>query len=122
MNRIEQFGINQYPEKGKKHPMIDKNKYFSVLGELLNGHYAIIKSTHLIPQEGQQYIDGFLAAGRALNAVEYDELRDFIEKIHFETFGMTVEERRKSLKLTTGSIEDCLDVPTYVRQGIKLEF
>lgn len=102
--------------------MIDKHKYLETLRELLNGHYAIIKSTHIMPQERQGFIDGYLAAARALNAVDYDELKDFIEKIHFEIFGKTVEERRKSLKLKPGTVEDCLDVPAYLRQGIKLEF
>lgn len=102
--------------------MIDKRKYFETLGELLNGHYVIIKNASIIPQERQDFIDGYLAAARALNAIDYDELKDFIEKIHFETFGKTVEERRKSLKLKSGTSDDCLEIPAYVRQGIKLEF
>lgn len=101
---------------------INKERYLGLLENILSEHYRIIKDTGIITIDRQQYIDGYLTAVRALDAIDYDELKTFIEKVHFEVFGMSIEERRTKIKVKPGTAEDDLEIPAYVRQGTNLEF
>jgi hypothetical protein len=102
--------------------MINTNKFFKLLGELLREYYQDIKNTGIPSPEREQFINGYLTAARTLNAVYQKELKDYVEKIHFEIFNMNIEERRKSLPVQSDLSEDELEVPAFKRQGIKLKF
>lgn len=97
-----------------------KDGYLKFLGQLLREHYNTIKETGSAPSDSQQFLNGYLTAARTLHAVYQKELNDFAEKVHFEVFNMTIEERKKTLQ--TEPSEDELDIPTYKRKGIRLKF
>jgi hypothetical protein len=112
-----------------------KDIYLNFLGQLLREHYKSIKETGSASSDSEQYINGYLTAARKLNAVYQKELNDYTERIHYEVFNMTIEERKKSLQIKPdlsedelenpvkpGQPEDELDVPAYKRKGIKLKF
>jgi hypothetical protein len=111
-----------------------KDIYLNFLGQLLREHYKSIKETGSASSDSQQFINGYLTAARRLNAVYQKELNDYTERIHFEVFNMTIEERKKSLSVKpdlseeelenpdkAGLLEDDLDIPAYKRKGIKLK-
>ncbi|MCJ7821190.1 MAG: hypothetical protein MUP53_08300 [Bacteroidales bacterium] len=113
-----------------------KERYLNVLGQLLREHYNSIKKTGSASTEAQQFINGYLTAARRLNAIYQKELNDYTERIHFEIFNMSIEQRKKSLQIKPDlpeeepedsdkpslSEEDELDVPAYKRKGVKLKF
>ena len=113
-----------------------KEAYLKLLGQLLREHYKSIRETGSASSESQQFINGYLTAARKLNAVYHKELSDYTERIHYEVFNMTIEQRKKSLQIKPElsedelenpdkpglSEEDELDVPTYKRKGVKLKF
>lgn len=101
--------------------MINKDRYVALLTKTLNEHYNAIKKKAIDYKDRQQYIDGYLTAARALDAFNYEELEEIIGKIHFEAFGKTVEERRRSGLIKSSSDEESLDIPTFIRKGILLE-
>ena len=88
--------------------------------QLLTELYNIIQETGNIPPDRQQYIDGYLTAIRALDVITHEELEEFIKKVHFDYFGMTIEERRANMKTRSGTPDDYLDIPTYIREGKKI--
>ena len=111
-----------------------KDIYLNFLGQLLREHYNSIKETGSVSSDSQQFINGYLTAARRLNAVYQKELNDYTERIHFEIFNMTIEERKKSLQIKPDlsddelenpvepSIpEDEIDIPAYKRKGVKLK-
>ena len=102
--------------------MIDKDRYFEILKHILSEHYNIMNATHKIVPERQQFIDGYITAAVALDALSQAELQEFIEKLHFEVFGMTIQERRKTMTFENGAEEDSLEVPAYIKKGVELEF
>ena len=100
--------------------MINKERYITVLSQLLNDYYKEIKRTSSASKESKQYIDGYLTAARALNIFQYEELKDIVEKIHLKAFGKSIHERRLS-ELTESSPDDeFLEIPTYIREGMSL--
>jgi len=113
-----------------------KDIYLNFLGQLLREHYNSIKKTGSASSDSQQFINGYLTAARRLNAVYQKELNDYAERIHFEVFNMTIEERKKSLQIKPEISEDNLenpvepglseeydlDIPTFKRKGVKLKF
>ena len=113
-----------------------KDIYLNFLGQLLREHYNTINETGSASLDSQQFINGYLTAARKLNAVYQKELNDYTERIHFEVFNMTIEQRKKSVQIKPDtsedepensvksglSEEDELDVPAYKRKGIKLKF
>ena len=111
-----------------------KDIYLNFLGQLLREHYNSIKATGSASSDSQQFINGYLTAARRLNAVYQKELNDYTERIHYEVFNMTIEQRKKSLQIKPdpsddepenpdkpGLPEDELDIPAYKRKGIKLK-
>jgi hypothetical protein len=111
-----------------------KDIYINFLGKLLREHYNSIKETGSASLDSQQFINGYLTAARRLNAVYQKELNDYTERIHFEIFNMTIEERKNSLPIKPDLpedepenpvkpelSEDNFDVPAYKRKGIKLK-
>lgn len=122
-----------------------KDIYLNFLGKLLREHYKSIKETGSASSDSQQFINGYLTAARRLNAVYQKELNDYSERIHFEVFNMTIEERKKSLQIKPDlpeipvkpdqsedepelpvtpetSKDDEFGTPAYKRKGIKLKF
>jgi len=99
-----------------------KEAYLKFLGEILRDHYNAIKDTGAAPPGSQQFIDGYLTAARTLNAVYQKDLKDYTERIHFEIFHMTIDERQKLGSPLSEISEDELDIPAYKRKGIKLKF
>ena len=98
-----------------------KEGYLKVLGQILREHYGIIKETGISSSERQYFINGYLTAARTSNTVYQKELNDYIGRVHFEVFGMTIDQRKKSLNRPDMN-EDELDIPTYKRKGVKLKF
>ncbi|MFZ4437631.1 MAG: hypothetical protein ACOYOS_04330 [Syntrophales bacterium] len=111
-----------------------KERYMNVLGHLLREHYDGIKKTGSASSDSQQFINGYLLAGRKLNAVFQKELNDYAEMIHFEIFNMTVAERKKAVPVKPDPSadepenpdkpdlsENELDIPAYERKGVKLK-
>jgi hypothetical protein len=88
--------------------MINKDHYIEILSKVLNRHYDDIKQTGIESIERQQYIEGYLTAARALDAFDYKELKEVIDRIHFKAFGKTTDEKRRR-------------IPTYIRKGITLD-
>jgi len=74
--------------------MIKKDQYLEILQNLLNEHYNIMNATKKVFPERQQFIEGYITAAVALDVFDQKELTDFIEKLHFDVFGMTVSERQ----------------------------
>jgi hypothetical protein len=128
--------------------MISKNNFFDLLGKLLREFYKDMKDSGIPSVEREQFIHGYMTAARTLNAVFKKEMKDYIDKIHFEVFHMTVAERTKALQVKPDQsqeefsipmkpdphVEDLetpvkfeisddeFEVPTYKRKGIKLKF
>ncbi len=101
--------------------MINKKQYTEILSQLLSEHYNEIKKNNSPSNDRQQYIDGYLTAARALDAFEYDELKNIIDKVHFNAFGKTIKERHKSELSSHSPDENVLAIPTYIREGILLD-
>ena len=97
-----------------------KDAYLKFLEQLLREHYTTIKGTGSVPPNSQQFLNGYLTAARVLHAVYQKELNECAEKIHFEIFNMTIEERKKTSPIELS--EEELDIPTYMRKGIRLKF
>ena len=97
-----------------------KEGYLKFLGQPLREHYNSIKENGSASAESQQFLNGYLTAARTLHAVYQRGLNDYAEKIHFEIFNMTIEERKKAMPVALS--EEELDIPTYVRKGIRLKF
>jgi hypothetical protein len=101
--------------------MINKKRYTEILSQLLNEHYNEIKKKDSPSNDRHQYIDGYLTAARALDVFDYDELKKIIDNIHFNTFGESIEERRKSALDKYSLDEKILAIPTFIRDGILLD-
>jgi regulator of sigma D len=99
-----------------------KDAYLKFLGQLLREHYNSIKDTGVTSSDSQEFINGYLTAARTLNAIYQKDLKDYIERIHFEIFHMTIDERRKMGNLQSEISEADLDIPAYKRKGVKLKF
>ena len=99
-----------------------KEGYLKFLGQLLREHYNNFKETGVESTDSKQFLNGYLTAARTLNAVYQKELTDCIERIHFEIFHMTIEERKKSMQLPPDPTEEELGVPAYKRKGVRLRF
>jgi hypothetical protein len=56
-----------------------------------------------------------------LDVLDYDELKEIINKIHFDAFGKTIEERRQSESQAMSADDAEMAIPTFIRQGIVLE-
>ncbi|MBU1965209.1 MAG: hypothetical protein KKD24_05275 [Proteobacteria bacterium] len=88
-----------------------KDIYLNFLGQLLREHYNSIKETGSVSSDSQQFINGYLTAARKLNAVFQKELNDYTDRIHYEVFNMTIEQRKKSLQIKPDLSDDELENP-----------
>jgi hypothetical protein len=101
--------------------MINKDRYFEILERLLKSYYDEIKVKNRASEQRRHYIDGYMKAARTLDCIGYDELWEVIGRVHFEVFGKTIEERRRSELEELSPEDDSLAIPAYVRQGIELD-
>jgi hypothetical protein len=106
--------------KGDNITQMTKGSYLKFLDQLLREHYAAIKESGSVSSNSQQFLNGYLTAARTLHAVYQKELNEFAEKVHFEIFNMTIAERKKTMQVELS--EEELDIPTYMRKGIRLKF
>jgi len=87
-----------------------KDIYLNFLGQLLREHYKSIKETGSASSDSQQFINGYLTAARRLNALYQKELNDYAERIHYEVFNMTIEERKSHYRSN----------PTYRKMSLRI--
>ena len=52
--------------------MANKARYIEILTQVLNEHYKEVKRHCEGSKDRQQYVDGYLAAARVLDAFSYD--------------------------------------------------
>ena len=61
-----------------------------------------------------------MEAGRIIG-IGFNELKVIIDEEHFKVFEMSIEEREKAFKETASFDETYYDIPTWVREGKRLE-
>ena len=101
--------------------MTNKERYLDILSHILWEHYNEIKLKNSVSEERKQYIKGYMAAARALNVFDYEELKEVIDKMHFKAFGKTIKERKKSKTSDSPLDDELLEIPTFIREGISLK-
>ncbi len=101
---------------------MNQNHYWQKLEDLLREYYTIIRTINKVSERQEQYIQGFLAAGRYLGVVTEAEQMAVIERVHHDIFGESVEQRKTSRRNRPASSEDYYNVPTWLRKGVKLRF
>ena len=101
---------------------MNPNHYWQKLEDLLREYYTIIRTINKVSERQEQYIQGFLAAGRYLGVVTEAEQMVVIERVHHDIFGESVEQRKASRRNRPASSEDYYNVPTWLRKGVKLRF
>jgi len=94
-------------------------RYLEYLSELLAETYALLKEIKIIPPGRKSFIDGVMSAGQFLGVTKND-LEKLIEKVNYEVFGMSVQERRRVFKEIHLSEEKLYDIPAYIRKGKRL--
>ena len=62
-----------------------------------------------------------MAAARVLNVLDYEELKEIIDKVHFNTFGKTIEERKQSESSESFLNKEFMEILTFIREGISLK-
>jgi len=98
----------------------EKTIYGECLRKLLRNSYLVLKESKVFPKEKKWFIQGFMEAGRILG-VQFGELKEIIDEEHFKVFGTSVEKRKKTFKTTASFDETYYDIPTWLREGKKLE-
>jgi len=101
--------------------MINKDRYLGILQDTLKEHYNIMNTTNKVFPDRQQFIDGYITAAVALDVFDHNELADFIERLHYDVFGMTIKERQQTRTFEHGTDDDYLKVAAYIRNGVALE-
>ena len=61
-----------------------------------------------------------MAAARVLNVLDYEELKEIINKVHFKAFGKTIEERKRSESSESFLNNEFMEILTFIREGISL--
>jgi hypothetical protein len=101
--------------------MINKERYLDILSHIVWEYCKEIKLNNSVSEERKQYIKGYMAAARALNVLDYEELKEIINKVHFKAFGKTIQERKKSKTSDSPLDDELLEIPTFIREGISLK-
>jgi hypothetical protein len=97
----------------------DRLRYLEYLSKLLTETYALLKEIKIIPQGRKSFIEGVMSAGQFLG-VNKNDLEKLIEKVNYEVFGMSIQERRKVFKEIPLSEDKLYDIPAYIRKGKRL--
>ena len=100
--------------------MTNKERYLDILSHIAWEYCKEIKLNNSVSEERKQYIKGYMAAARALNVLDYEELKEIINKVHFKAFGKTIKERKKSKTSDSPLDDELLEIPTFIREGISL--
>jgi hypothetical protein len=61
-----------------------------------------------------------MAAARVLNVLDYEELKEIINKVHFKAFGKTIKERKQSESSESFLHNEFMEILTSIREGISL--
>ncbi|MGD0279911.1 MAG: hypothetical protein ABSC11_11455 [Smithella sp.] len=101
--------------------MIDKERYLDILSHIVWEYCKEIKLNDSVSEERKQYIRGYVAAARALNVFDYKELKEVIEKVHFNAFGKTIAERKQSESSESFFNKEFMEILTFIRDGISLK-
>jgi hypothetical protein len=101
--------------------MTNKERYLDILSHIVWEYCKEIKLNNSVSEERKQYIKGYMAAARALNVLDYEELKEIINKVHFKAFGKTIQERKKSKTSDSPLDDELLEIPTFIREGISLK-
>lgn len=98
----------------------EKTAYLEYFKKLLRTSYLVLRESKTFPKDKKRFIEGFMEAGRVID-LGFNELKAIIDEEHFKVFEMSIEEREKAFKETASFDETYYDIPTWVREGKKLE-
>jgi len=101
----------------------EKRQYLEHFRKILKESYLVLKKSQTFPKEKGCFIEGFMTAGRFFG-VSVRELEMIVNELNLEVFGMTLETRRKFYKQKNGSTDPdyrYYDIPTWIREGKKIE-
>jgi len=101
--------------------MINKERYLDILSHITWEYCKEIKLNNSVAEERKQYIKGYMAAARALNVFDYKELKEVIDKVHFNAFGKTIEERKQSESSESFLNKEFMEILTFLREEISLK-
>lgn len=96
-----------------------KMRYMDHLSSLLREIYGLMKKNGKISERQEAFANGVMAAGKYVG-VTHQELEALIEKLNYEVFGMSVEQRKKAQRESAPAKSTDLDEPTFIRWGKKL--
>lgn len=97
-----------------------KEEYLNALRQHMRGLFSIIKQGHAVPETEKRYTEGFMQAGKILGVSNKKEFKSIFEEVNQEVFGMSLKERKEKYPNAVLKEEDVLDLPTYLRKGIRL--
>ena len=100
--------------------MTNKERYLDILSHIVWEYCKEIKLNNSVSEERKQYIKGYVAAARVLNVLDYEELKEIIDKVHFNAFGKTIEERKQSESSESFLNKEFMEILTFIREGISL--
>ena len=98
----------------------DKEKFLDYFKDILEDLYKIQRKKGSQNKDKKTFIDGFMHAGILIGLVEMEELQEYIDQVHLDVFGKTLDERKALIKSAQLS-EDVLDIPTFHRLGKNFE-
>ncbi len=101
--------------------MINKERYLDILSHIVWEYCKEIKLNNSVSEERKQYIKGYMAAARVLNIFDYEELKEVIDKVHFNAFGKTIEERKQSESNESFLNKEFMEILAFIRDGISLK-
>jgi len=101
--------------------MTNKERYLDILSHIVWEYCKEIKLNNSVAEERKQYIKGYMAAARVLNVLDYEELKEIIDKVHFNTFGKTIEERKQSESSESFLNKEFMEILTFIREEISLK-
>ena len=99
-----------------------REQYLESFQELMDEFYLALKKSGVMSREMIGFIDGFMSVGPLLGLTDYEELNSILEEANFRVFGMSITQRRRSIKRKQpNSLVDYLDFPTFIRQRKKIQ-
>jgi hypothetical protein len=101
--------------------MINKERYLDILSHIVWEYCKEIKLNNSVSEEQRQYIKGYMAAARVLNVFDYEELKEVIDKVHFNAFGKTIEERKQAESKESFLNKEFMEILTFLREEISLK-
>ncbi|WP_319380073.1 hypothetical protein [Thiomicrorhabdus sp.] len=96
---------------------MEKKNYLAHLRKLLEKQYVEVQQSSSRSLSKNERIEGYMEAGLASSLVTSKELKHIINEAHFSVFGVNFDDRCDASMQT----ESLLDIPTWIRQGIKLQ-